>query len=444
MAPRSRLTGAAVRRELRALARARTSARRALRGGLPVSPLAPKRFPEMAAVAGVRLATGRSGTRYRGRDDLLLVELAAGTTLAGVTTRSATRSAAVEDVVAKLAAGAGSGADRAAFLVNAGNANAFTGGDGARAVTRLAGRVAEGLGLPASRVFTASTGVIGEPLEDDAIGAALTSLIGELAPGGFAAAAGAIRTTDTFAKGSTAGVMVAGRPVRICGIAKGSGMIAPDMATMLAFVFTDAALPTPVLAELLAEATAVSFNRITVDGDTSTSDTVLLAATGQSGAAPAEDPGDLTRFGAALQAVMADLATQIVRDGEGARKFVTVKVAGAASDGDAARIARAVADSPLVKTAVAGEDANWGRVVMAVGKAGGAADRDRLAIRFGPHAVAHDGLRVADYDEATLARYMRRPEIEIGIDLGLGAGTAEMWTCDLTEGYIRINADYRS
>jgi glutamate N-acetyltransferase/amino-acid N-acetyltransferase len=332
----------------------------------------------------------------------------------------------------------------AAILVNAGNANAFTGAAGVAGVTALTEATAAALGVPAARIFTASTGVIGEPLPHDRISAALEGLAAGLAPDAFEAAARAIMTTDTFPKGAMAEVEIEGAPVRIVGIAKGSGMIAPDMATMLAFVFTDAAIGPAQLQRLVARLTGETFNAITVDGDTSTSDTLLVAATGQGPAV-----GDLRKapgraFEAALGAVMRDLALQIVRDGEGATKLVEVRVTGAASPEDARRVGLAIANSPLVKTAIAGEDANWGRIVMAVGKSGAEADRDRLAIRFGDITVAEAGVRAAGYDEAAVSAYMKGRELEIGVDLGLGRGQATVWTCDLTHGYIDINADYRS
>ena len=405
-----------------------------------VSPLAPAGFPDLPAVAGVELATAATGLRYRGRDDLMVAQLAPGTSVAGVFTRSATRSAPVLDCEAKI--GANTTNSPAAFVVNAGNANAFTGAAGAAAVAAVTGAAADALGVPETRVFTASTGVIGAPLPAETLVAALPALTP--APGGWEAASRAIMTTDTFPKGAGATLEIDGQTVHIAGIAKGSGMIAPDMATMLAFIFTDAGLPQPALARLVRRIADETFNRITVDGDTSTSDTVLVAATGQGPAV-----GDLRRapgraFEAALRGVMQDLALQIVRDGEGATKLVEVRVTGAASDADARRVARAIAESPLVKTAIAGEAANWGRIVMAVGKSGARADRDRLAIRFGDITVAEAGARAPSYDEAEVAAYMSGQELTLGVDLGLGKASASMWTCDLTHAYIAINADYRS
>ena len=431
-----RLRLARFRRKLRSPARADKTA-------LPkVSPLAPREFPRLAPVGGVELASAAAGVRYGGRDDVMLVRLAPGTAVAGVFTRSATRSAAVIDCQAKIGGAAATGA---AIMVNSGNANAFTGARGDRAVTEIARAVGDRLALPAERVFTASTGVIGEPLEPGRITAGLDALEAGLEPDGFEGAARAIMTTDTFAKGAGGAIDIDGAPVRIAGIAKGSGMIAPDMATMLVYIFTDATIAQPALQDMLTRLNARSFNCITVDSDTSTSDTLMLAATGRS-LAPPIAPGTeaAARFEMALEGVMRDLAHQVVRDGEGATKFVEVQVTGAADDSDARRVAGAVANSPLVKTAIAGEDPNWGRIVMAVGKSGACAERDRLAIRLGDIRVAEAGWVAPDYREADGAAYMRRAEIVIGVDLGLGAGTATMWTCDLTHGYIDINADYRS
>ncbi len=412
--------------------------------GPSVSPLAPAGLPDLPQVAGVGFATAAAGVRYTGRSDVMLARLAPGSTVAGVFTRSATRAAPVLDCQAKLGGGGGAAAAGAAFLVNAGNANAFTGTAGTEAVAQLCAAAADTLGLPAGRVFTASTGVIGEPLPAERIAAVLGSLAAGAAPGGAAEAARAIMTTDTFAKASTATVEIDGAPARIVGIAKGSGMIAPDMATMLAFVFTDAQIAAAPLQRMLRRLVDASFNCITVDGDTSTSDTVLMAATGQGPAV-----GDLRKapgraFEAAVAGVLQDLALQVVRDGEGATKLVEVRVTGAASAQDARRVALSVANSPLVKTAIAGEDANWGRIVMAVGKSGARADRDRLAIRFGEITVAEAGQRAAGYDEKAATAYMKGQELVIGVDLGLGKGAARIWTCDLTHGYIDINADYRS
>jgi glutamate N-acetyltransferase/amino-acid N-acetyltransferase len=404
---------------------------------MPVSPLAPAAFPALPVIGGVRFAAAAAGVRYTGRTDVMLAELAEGTTVAGVFTRSATRSAPVLDCQAKNAAPTGG---RAAILVNSGNSNAFTGQKGREAVTNICAAVAEGMGIAAERVFTSSTGVIGEPLPWERITARIADLRDALSPGAMEAAARAIMTTDTFPKGAAAEVVVGGRTVRIAGIAKGSGMIAPDMGTMLVYVFTDAAIAHDPLQVLVSAITERTFNCITVDSDTSTSDTLLVAATGASGV---DVTGDAA-FAAALEGVMLDLALQVVRDGEGATKFVTVEVTGAATDADARKVGLAIANSPLVKTAIAGEDANWGRIVMAVGKSGATADRDRLSIRFGDVWVARDGWRVPEYSEEAATACMKRQEIEIGVDLGIGAGRARVWTCDLTHGYIDINADYRS
>ncbi|MGR3541408.1 MAG: bifunctional glutamate N-acetyltransferase/amino-acid acetyltransferase ArgJ [Hasllibacter sp.] len=397
--------------------------------GAPRSPLAPAAFPDLPAIAGLTLGVAEAGTRYRGRLDAMLAVLPEGSAVAGVLTRSATASADVLGCREVLARG---GTGRAAIVVTAGNANAFTGRAGDASVAAIRAGVAAAAGVDEGRVLTCATGVIGEPLPHDRVLAVLDAL----AAGGasWAQAADAIRTTDTFPKGAGARVGDAA----IAGIAKGSGMIAPDMATMLAYVFTDAAIPPDRLQAMLSRQADLTFNRITVDSDTSTSDTLLLAATGAAG------PVDEAAFEAALHGVLLDLAHQVVRDGEGASKFVTVRVTGAQTGADAERVARAIADSPLVKTAVAGEDPNWGRVVMAVGKSGAKADRDRLSIRFGDVLVAAEGWVHPDYREADAAAHMKGPEVTIHADLGLGAGEATVWTCDLTHGYIDINADYRS
>jgi len=410
-----------------------------------ISPLAPDAFPELPTVPGVRLATGACGVKYRDRTDVLLAAFDAGTTVAGVLTQSKTASAPVDWCRKSLPGG-----QAQALLVNSGNANAFTGVKGIEAVEATVAAVAETLTCRPSRVFTASTGVIGEPLPFATITQAMDGLAASLAgtddPAVWRAAAGAIMTTDTFAKGASATADIGGTQVTIAGIAKGSGMIAPDMATMLSFVFTDAALPGDVLQGILAETADRTFNAITVDSDTSTSDTVLVFATGAAGNAP--DAADIDEFRVALENVMRDLAHQIVRDGEGASKFITISVDGAEHDAAAKRIALSIANSPLVKTAIAGEDANWGRIVMAVGKAGEAADRDKLAIRIGGVEIAAMGEAVDGYDETPVAQHMKGQEIDIAVDVGIAsgdaAGRATVWTCDLTHGYITINADYRS
>lgn len=405
----------------------------------PVSPLAPAAFPDLPVIAGAEFAALSAGVRYAGRTDVMLARLAPGTVMAGTFTRSATRSAAVLDCQAKIGADDPAGA---AILVNSGNSNAFTGARGAMSVSELCAATAARLGLPAERVFTSSTGVIGEPLPHERILAKLEDLTQALDPAGLPAAARAIMTTDTFAKGAAAEVQIDGQTVRIAGIAKGSGMIAPDMATMLVYIFTDAAIDRPLLQEMVTRQTDLSFNCITVDSDTSTSDTLLMAATGQS--ARIHPGASAAAFEYALGRVFLDLAHQVVRDGEGATKFVAVTVSGAADDADARKVALSIANSPLVKTAIAGQDPNWGRIVMAVGKSGAQADRDRLAIRFGQIPVATDGLVDPDYAEADGAAYMKGQDLEIGVDLGLGTGRATVWTCDLTHRYIDINADYRS
>ena len=404
---------------------------------MTVSPLAPAAFPSLPVIGGVRFAAVAAGVRYKGRTDLMLAELAEGSTVAGVFTRSATRSAPVLDCQAK---NGGASSGRAAFLVNSGNSNAFTGKAGVASVNAIAAAVATCMGLDASRVFTSSTGVIGEPLPHDRVIAALDGLRDALSADAIEPAARAIMTTDTFPKGSGVSVSIGGKSVRIAGIAKGSGMIAPDMGTMLVYIFTDAAIAHAPLQKLLGDLTDRTFNCITVDSDTSTSDTLLMGATGASGV----DVTGNADFAAALEKVMLDLALQVVRDGEGATKFVTVQVTGAADAADARKVGLAIANSPLVKTAIAGQDANWGRIVMAVGKSGAQADRDRLAIRFGDITVARDGFRDPDYSEDATSAYMKRQELEIGVDLGIGNGASTVWTCDLTHGYIDINADYRS
>ncbi len=405
----------------------------------PISPLAPEAFPALPAVGGLRLSSVAAGIRRSGRDDLMLAELAPGTTVAGVFTRSLCAAAPVDWCREALAASGGAGR---AVIVNSGNANAFTGAAGHAAARRTAESLAAALGTHPSEVLIASTGVIGEELPVERIEAALPALVAGLShPGSsaFEAAAAAIGTTDTFPKGAWAAVGDTG--AHVVGIAKGSGMIAPDMATMLAFVFTDLSAGAHRTQECLAASVAASFNRITVDSDTSTSDTVLLAATGASGTSAEQHAGAFRR---ALDAVTLDLAHQIVRDGEGASKFVAVTVSGAENDGAAERIARAVADSPLVKTALAASDANWGRIVAAVGKAGQRAERDRLCIWIGDEQCAEHGVRRPGYSEARATEHLRGSEIELRVDVGVGGGRATVWTCDLTHGYIDINAGYRT
>lgn len=415
------------------------------KAGLPISPLAPAAFPDLPVIAGVAFASAAAGVKYQGRTDVTLIRIAEGATLAGAFTRSSTRAACVLDNQAKLATG-GDAPEGAAIIVNSGNANAFTGARGQESVDAVTAAVARAAGVPAGRVFSSSTGVIGEPLPHDRIVAAIDGLVAGLDEGGVAGAARAIMTTDTFPKGASAVVRGDGAEIRIAGIAKGSGMIAPDMATMLVYIFTDATISAPLLQAALTAGLGNSFNAITVDSDTSTSDALILAATGRSGAAPVTslESGVGAEFVAALHGVMRELAQLVVRDGEGATKFVEVQVTGAASGEDARKVALAIANSPLVKTAIAGEDANWGRIVAAVGKSGAEADRDRLTIRFGDMVLAENGWRSPDYDEARASAYMKDQNLLIAVDLGLGAGAQTVWTCDLTHGYIDINADYRS
>ncbi len=408
------------------------------------SPLAPARFPDLPDVAGVRLAVARAGYKAWDRTDLTLVELAPGTSVAGLLTRSKCPSPEVDWCRQALASG-----QARALVVNAGNSNAFTGGRGTAAVQAVLDSACEAIGCAPNEVFVASTGVIGVPLPVDKARHGLGAAFAKLKAGSTATwedAAATIMTTDTFPKAAVRHAMVDGKRVELVGIIKGSGMIAPDMATMLGFIFTDAAIAPAFLQMMLSAANEATFGCITVDGDTSTSDTVLAFATGAAGNAPLSGWNDAgaDAFQAALTDLCRELAQLVVRDGEGAQKFITISVEGAEDDRAARVIALSIANSPLVKTAVAGEDANWGRVVMAVGKAGEKADRDRLAIRFGTTLVAKDGLAVEGYDEAPVAAHLKGREIDIGVDLGLGTGRAVVWTCDLTHGYISINADYRS
>jgi glutamate N-acetyltransferase/amino-acid N-acetyltransferase len=407
------------------------------------SPLAPEGFPKLPVIGGVSFAAVEAGVRYAGRTDVMLARMAPSTVMAGVFTRSTTRSAAVLDCEAKIG---GESDEGAAILVNSGNANAFTGNAGETAVKSVTSAVATALGIPETRVFTSSTGVIGEKLAHDRITAKIAELKAALSDTAMEQAAHAIMTTDTFAKGATETVDLDGTRVQIAGFAKGSGMIAPDMATMLCYIFTDAAVSREVLQEILWRENAKTFNCITVDGDTSTSDTVLVAATGAADMGPITDLTDprVEPFREALHAVMRDLAIQIARDGEGATKLIRVEVTGANASGPAHRVAMSIANSPLVKTAVAGEDPNWGRIVMAVGKSGERAERDRLTIHFGDILVAENGWVAPSYSEEAGAAYMKNDEIVIRVDLGLDDGAATVWTCDLTHGYIEINADYRS
>jgi glutamate N-acetyltransferase/amino-acid N-acetyltransferase len=409
-----------------------------------LSPLAPKSFPDLPVIEGVRFATGSAGIRYKNRTDVMLALFDKGTEVAGVFTKSKCPSAPVDWCKARIEKG-----KARALVVNSGNANAFTGKTGAQAAKFTATLAAKAAGVPAAEIFLASTGVIGEPLDATKFEGLFEKLAAGAAPDGLFAAAKAIMTTDTFPKVATASAILGGVEVKISGMAKGAGMIAPDMATMLSFVFTDAPIAAPALNAILAKSVQKSFNAITVDGDTSTSDTLLLFATGSAvkrGAPRIEAANDrrLAPFRAALDGLLLDLAHQVVRDGEGARKFVEITVEGATSAAAAKKIAFSIANSPLVKTAIAGEDANWGRIVMAVGKAGEKAERDKLAIWFGPIRVAHKGLRDPSYDEAAVSKLMQNEKIEVRVDLGLGKGQFTVWTCDLTKQYVEINGDYRS
>jgi glutamate N-acetyltransferase/amino-acid N-acetyltransferase len=444
------------KKDWKAKAKALKSALKALRGSVTpaesgvapakaaktVSPLAPAQFPNLPLIKGAEFAAIGAGIKYQNRKDVMLVRLAPGTAIAGAFTRSTTRSGCVRDCQTKLATRVPEGAG-AAIIVNSGNSNAFTGAVGDKAVAAVTGGVAEALGLPASRVFSSSTGVIGEPLPFERITTVISTLAGQLSEAAIQGAAEAIMTTDTFPKGDAAVVQGDGGPIHISGIAKGSGMIAPDMATMLVYIFTDAKISAANLQKMVSRHVDATFNSITVDSDTSTSDTLLVAATGQSNAAEVKGPV-AKAFEAALRGVMMNLAHQVVRDGEGATKFVEVRVTGAASDVDAHKVALSIANSPLVKTAIAGQDPNWGRIVAAIGKSGAEADRDRLAIRFGDILVAEKGWRHPDYKEEDGANYMLNPELLIHVDMGLGKASRSVWTCDLTSQYISINADYRS
>jgi glutamate N-acetyltransferase/amino-acid N-acetyltransferase len=406
-----------------------------------LSPLAPASFPAMSPIAGVRLAAHAAGIRYAGRDDMMVAELAPGSTIAGVFTQSTMPGQPVIWCRECLPHGT-----VRAIVVNSGNANVFTGRAGWQVVESTAATAARLFGCDPHEVYLSSTGVIGEPPPADRISAALPDIVPLLDAGAWEKAARAIMTTDTFPKGATATASIDGTPVRLNGFCKGSGMIAPNMATMLAYLFTDAALPASVLQKLLTETNEISFNSMTVDGDTSTSDTVLLCATGQAGHSPvtsADDPR-LTGFRQALRDVMVDLAQQIARDGEGAQKFVTIDVTGAESDRAARQIGLTIGNSPLVKTALAAGDANWGRIVMAVGRAGEKADRNKLGIAVGGIQIAAEGGPVPGYREGPVAEHMKGHNIHIAVDIGIGAGQATVWTCDLTHGYIDINGSYRS
>jgi len=406
-----------------------------------VSPLAPAAFPDIAPVAGVRLAVASTGTRYKDRNDLVLAELAPGTAVAGVFTANKMPGAPVDWCRKLIGAGRARG-----LVVNAGNSNVFTGKAGAAVCARTAKAAADALGCKPGEVFLSSTGVIGQLPDGAKIAATAAGAAQTLGQASFLDAAKAIMTTDTFAKGAVAHARVGGRKISIAGIAKGSGMIAPNMATMLGYVFTDAAIAPALLKALLKDAVGTSFNAVTVDSDTSTSDTVLAFATGAAGNKPvarAADPS-FKALKKAFDAVCLDLALQIAKDGEGAQKLVQIDVTGAASDAAARTIAMSIGNSPLVKTAIAAADANWGRIVMAVGKSGEKADRDRLKIAIGGTAIARKGAAVAGYDEAPVAAHMRGRDIRIAVDIGIGRGKARVWTCDLTHAYIDINGSYRS
>src|SRR5262245_1979053 len=407
----------------------------------PVSPLAPAGFPAVSPIPGVRFAAGNSGIRYQGRDDLMLAELSPGSTVAAVTTKNLMCSAPVLWCRAQARRGRAR-----AVVVNAGNANTFTGRDGMKAVAATAVAASKLLKCDPREIFVASTGVIGVKLPAEKLAATLPALAGALSAERFEAAARAIMTTDTFPKAAFRRARIGNAEVTIAGFCKGSGMIAPDMATMLSFVFTDAKLSPTVLRTVLRDATAKSFNCMTVDGDTSTSDTVLLCATAQTPHRPVRAAGEraLAEFRAKLDELMIELAQLVAKDGEGAQKFVTIDVRGAASEPDARRIALAIGNSPLVKTAIAAGDANWGRIVMAVGKSGAKADRDRLGVKIGGVTIAARGDAVPGYDEAPVAAHMAGRDIRIEVSIGLGTGRATVWTCDLTHGYVDINGSYRS
>lgn len=408
---------------------------------LEISPLAPKSFPQMPFVNGVRMATAKTKTKYKGRSDLLLIDLVSGTSVAGVLTKSTAPGHPVIWCRDKLQKGKARG-----LVVNAGNANVFNGKSGMQAVEAIAKSVGTLLHCAKNEVYVASTGVIGERLDPTKIVEKIATLKDDLKNQNWKDAAIAITTTDTFPKGSHRVVKVGETSVNIVGIAKGSGMIAPDMATMLGFIFTDAQIPAQILQKLLTRNVKSTFNSITVDGDTSTSDTLLLFATGVAEhPVPSNDHDPILKeFEIGLNEVMLDLAKQIVRDGEGAQKLIKINVSGASSPTSARRIGLSIANSPLVKTAIAGEDANWGRVVMAVGKSGEKADRDKLGVWFGGIKIAENGGVVDNYDERPVAKHMQGHEVIIDVDVGVGRGTATVWTCDLTHGYININADYRS
>jgi glutamate N-acetyltransferase/amino-acid N-acetyltransferase len=410
---------------------------------LVVSPLAPASFPHLPAIAGVKLAAAAAGIRYKNRPDVLVALLDKGTTVAGCLTNSKSRSAPVDWCAENLKRGGGR-----VLVVNAGNANAFTGKAGVATVKAVAAAAAKQFGCKPQEVFQSSTGVIGEPLNPAPIIHVLPELAANASADAWDMAARSIMTTDTFQKLATVQVKLGGQTVTINGIAKGSGMVAPDMATMLVYIFTDAAIPAKILQKLLTKAVVPSFNCITVDGDTSTSDTVLMFATGQAGtplkALKSDEDIRLKAFSKALDALCHDLAIQVVKDGEGAEKLVEIKITGAESDKAAKVIGMTIANSPLVKTAIAGEDANWGRIVMAIGKSGEKALRDKLRIKIGGILVAAKGMKDPTYKEADIMPHMKGRDIKIEADIGVGKGKATVWTCDLTHRYIDINGSYRS
>ena len=410
-----------------------------------ISPLAPKAgFPELNSIDGVRFSSACAGVKYKNRLDVMLAEICDNSSIAGVFTKSATRSAAVIDCQKKLLS-VKSSSGPFAIVVNSGNSNAFTGKQGHNAVSEICSKFAQELDIPEKNVFSASTGVIGEHLEWKKIGAVSKELVVGLSPRGLDKAAKAIMTTDTFAKGSSEEFAIDNKTIRISGIAKGSGMIAPDMATMLVYIFTDVGISQSQLQKIVSDLNEKTFNSITVDGDTSTSDSLMVVATGKSGCViNDQNPKQLQQFKQALLRIMRDLAHQVVKDGEGASKFIEVNVSGAPSFSSARKVAKSIANSPLVKTAIAGEDPNWGRIIMAIGKSGAKVDRDLLRVSFGNLLVAENGWVSLSYSEEKAAKYMQNDEILIQVDLGLGSFKSVFWTCDFTQEYISINADYRS
>ena len=410
-----------------------------------ISPLAPKAgFPELNSIDGVRFSSACAGVKYKNRLDVMLAEICDNSSIAGVFTKSATRSAAVIDCQKKLLS-VKSSSGPFAIVVNSGNSNAFTGKQGHNAVSEICSKFAQELDIPEKNVFSASTGVIGEHLDWKKIGAISKKLVVGLSPRGLDKAAKAIMTTDTFAKGSSEEFAIDNKTIKISGIAKGSGMIAPDMATMLVYIFTDVGISPSQLQKIVSDLNEKTFNSITVDGDTSTSDSLMVVATGKSGCViNDQNPKQLQQFKQALLRIMRDLAHQVVKDGEGASKFIEVNVSGAPSFSSARKVAKSIANSPLVKTAIAGEDPNWGRIIMAIGKSGAKVDRDLLRVSFGNLLVAENGWVSLSYSEEKAAKYMQNDEILIQVDLGLGSFKSVFWTCDFTQEYISINADYRS